>query len=98
VVGASCTLNISFKHTTGDYLDAEHLLKGKQNFKGKDSMEQTQKKQKSSLNKNENFTGSSVTQCNMYVNDMQHVSAMQCNLTFVKTDLGVCNETISEDV
>jgi hypothetical protein len=23
VVGASCTLNISFKHTTGDYLDAE---------------------------------------------------------------------------
>jgi hypothetical protein len=24
VVGASCTLNISFKHTTGDYLDAEH--------------------------------------------------------------------------
>jgi hypothetical protein len=34
----------------------------------------------------------------MYVNDMQHVSAMQCNLTFVKTDLGVRNETISEDV
>jgi hypothetical protein len=27
VVGASCTLNISFKHTTGDYLDAEHPLK-----------------------------------------------------------------------
>jgi hypothetical protein len=27
VVGASCTLNISFKHTTGDYLDAENLLK-----------------------------------------------------------------------
>jgi len=26
VVGASCTLNISFKHTTGDYLDAEHPL------------------------------------------------------------------------
>jgi hypothetical protein len=23
VVGASCTLNISFKHTPGDYLDAE---------------------------------------------------------------------------
>jgi len=27
VVGASCTLNISFKHTTGDYLDVEHPLK-----------------------------------------------------------------------
>ncbi len=26
-VGASCTLNISFKHTTGDYLDVEHPLK-----------------------------------------------------------------------
>jgi hypothetical protein len=27
VVGASCTLHISFKHTTVDYLDAEHPLK-----------------------------------------------------------------------
>jgi hypothetical protein len=27
VVGASCSLNISFKHTTGDYLDAEHPIK-----------------------------------------------------------------------
>jgi hypothetical protein len=31
VVGASCTLNISFKHTTGDYLDAEHPLKPLEN-------------------------------------------------------------------
>jgi hypothetical protein len=27
VVGASYTLNISFKHTISDYLDAEHPLK-----------------------------------------------------------------------
>jgi hypothetical protein len=27
VVGPSYTLNISFKHTTSDYLDVEHLLK-----------------------------------------------------------------------
>jgi hypothetical protein len=46
VVGASCTLNISFKHTTGDYLDAEHPLKPLekslmklQNFQDKNSEE-----------------------------------------------------------
>jgi hypothetical protein len=27
MVGASCTLNISFKHTIGDYLNVEHPLK-----------------------------------------------------------------------
>lgn len=26
VVGASCTLNVSFRHTTGDYSDAEYPL------------------------------------------------------------------------
>jgi hypothetical protein len=35
VVGASRTLNISFKHTTGDHSDAEHPLKppGKRSMK-----------------------------------------------------------------
>ncbi len=61
-------------------------------------MEQTQEKPKSNLNKNENFTGSSVTINATCMLMTCNVSAMQCTLTFVKTDSGVCNETISEDV
>jgi len=61
-------------------------------------MEQTQKKPKSNLNKNENFTGSSVTinatcmlmTCNMY---------QQCNVTsHLSKQTWECNEAISEDV
>jgi hypothetical protein len=27
VIGTTCILNISFEHTNGEYVDAEHLLK-----------------------------------------------------------------------